>query len=106
MAIPADEVFKKTMTPAQIEKAKHRAEQLMLEYRTLQTLRKARDLTQVDVARILGMTQDNVSRLEKRPDVLVSTLRKYIESLGGELDLVVRFPDSDPVKLDGLNSDH
>ena len=102
MSIPADQVFAKHMTSKQIEKSDRRAEQLVREYRTLQALRKERELTQVEVAEILGMKQHNISQLEQRPDVLVSTLRKYIEGMGGELDLVVRFPDSDPVKLDGL----
>ena len=105
MAISADDVFTKHMTPEQIERSDKRAEQLVREHRTLQALRKERNLTQVEIAEILGMKQHNVSQLEKRPDVLISTLRKYIEGMGGELDLVVRFPDSDPVEVDGLKGD-
>lgn len=101
MAISSDDVFAKHMTKDQLDKADLRAKQLVAEYQTLQTLRKSQNLTQVDMAETLGMTQDNISRLEKRPDVLISSLHKYIQGLGGELDLIVRFPDSDPVILDG-----
>ena len=51
------------------------------------------------MARQLGITQDSVSRLEKRSDLLLSTLRKAVEALGGELSLVAKFPDRAPVVL-------
>lgn len=104
MSIPADKVFEKHMTKEQRRQADLRAKEMIEEYRTLQDLRKARALTQVRMAELLGITQDNVSRLEKRSDVLLSTLRSYIEAMGGNLDLIVRFPDRDPVLLDGLTS--
>lgn len=102
MSISADKIFEKYMTEEQRNQANLRAKDMIEEYRTLQDLRKARELTQVRVAKILGITQDNVSRLEKRSDVLLSTLKSYIEAMGGKLDLVIRFPDRDPVLLDGL----
>lgn len=105
MAVSADDVFKKNMTLDQIKEGQRKGLALVKEYKTLQAMRKSRDLTQVEIAQTLGITQENISRMEKRPDVLVSTLRKYIEGLGGELDLVVRFPDSDPIKIDGLSSE-
>ena len=104
MAISADKVFKKHMTAEQRRQADFRAKEMIAEYQTLQDLRKARELTQVRMAELLGITQDNVSRLEKRSDVLISTLRSYIEAMGGKLDLMVWFPDRDPVLLDGLTS--
>ncbi|AXS41626.1 XRE family transcriptional regulator [Breoghania sp. L-A4] len=103
MTISADDVFKKHMTATQRKKAKARSDELIAEYKTLQELRKARALTQVRLAEILGVTQDNVSRIEKRSDVLLSTLRSYIEAMGGELDLVVTFPDHAPVHLKTLS---
>lgn len=103
MTVSADDVFKKHMTTAQRKKAEARSTELIAEYKTLQELRKARALTQVRLAEVLGVTQDNVSRIEKRSDVLLSTLRSYIEAMGGELDLVVKFPDHAPVHLNTLS---
>jgi DNA-binding XRE family transcriptional regulator len=79
-----------------------RAAQLMAEEMTLQELRRARKLTQARMAKALGITQDQVSRLEKRSDLLLSTLRKSIEALGGSLFLVAEFPDRAPVLLSGI----
>jgi transcriptional regulator with XRE-family HTH domain len=75
------------------------------EYRTLQGLRKARDLTQVRMAETLGVKQENISRLEKRSDLLLSTLRSYVGAMGGTLELVARFPDRHPVILSSLFDD-
>jgi len=50
----------------------------------------------------LGIGQDGVSRLEKRSDLLLSTLRTYIEAMGGQLSLIAEFPDREPVTLFGL----
>jgi transcriptional regulator with XRE-family HTH domain len=75
------------------------------EYRTLQDLRKARDLTQIRMAETLGVKQENISRLEKRSDLLLSTLRSYVGAMGGTLELVARFPDRHPVVLSSLFND-
>ena len=102
MAISAHELFEKTMTKDQRAEAEKRGVALIEQYRTLQDMRKAHELTQVDIAKRLGISQDNVSRLEKRSDVLLSTLRGYIEAMGGQLNLVVEFPDRDPVLLNSF----
>ena len=60
----------------------------------LQHLRKARKLTQVNMAKLLGVRQDSVSKIERRSDMLISTFRSYIEAMGGKLRLVVEFPDA------------
>lgn len=65
-------------------------------------MRRAHKLTQVRVAKSLGITQDSVSRLEKRSDLLLSTLRKTIKAMGGDLSLVAEFPDRPPVVLSGI----
>ena len=67
--------------------------------------RHARKLTQVRVAKKLGITQDSVSRLEKRSDILLSTLRKTVEAMGGSLSLIAEFPDRAPVVLSGIAED-
>ena len=59
----------------------------------LQELRRARELSHVRIAETLGMTQPEVSKIEHRTDLYVSTLRSYIEAMGGELEIVARFPD-------------
>jgi transcriptional regulator with XRE-family HTH domain len=82
----------------------HTAE-LIREQTTLQELRRARKLTEVRVAKALGITQDSVSRLEKRSDLLLSTLRKTVEAMGGTLSLVAEFPDRPPVALSGIAED-
>ena len=68
----------------------------------MKELRHARKLTKVRMAKVLGITQDSVSRLEKRSDLLLSTLRKSVEALGGKLSLVAEFPDRAPVVLAGI----
>ena len=72
------------------------------EYLTLQQLRKTAGLTQVSVSECLNMPQSNVSRLEKGSDMLLSTLRNYVESVGGKLYLTVELPDKPPIALTGL----
>lgn len=78
---------------------KRRSAELISEVETLQQMRKARALTQKKLAKKLGIAQVAVSRMESRSDLLLSTLRSYVEAMGGTLDLVVRFPDRAPVKL-------
>ena len=104
MAIPADDVFEKILTPEQRALADERGEELLAQYRTLQQLRKARDLTQAQLADLWGKDQVSISQLEKRADMLLSTLRSYVEAMGGELNLVVQFKDSPPVTLAGLST--
>lgn len=81
-----------------------RAAELIAEEMTLRDLRRALDRTQVALASELGVTQETVSRLEKRSDMLLSTLRSYVEAMGGELDLVAKFPDRPVVRLKALAS--
>jgi transcriptional regulator with XRE-family HTH domain len=79
-----------------------RANELLAEEMTLQDLRKAQRLTQEQMAIALKIGQDSVSRIEKRSDLLLSTLRTYVTAMGGSLDLVVRFADRSPVILTSL----
>ena len=95
----------RTLSPAQRKKVEARAAQLIAEEMTLRDLRKARKLTQVRMAKAMGITQDSVSRLEKRSDLLLSTLRKTVEAMGGNLSLVAEFPDRAPVVLSGIAED-
>jgi transcriptional regulator with XRE-family HTH domain len=77
--------------------------QLIAEEMSLRDLRRALDLTQERLAETLGIGQDGVSRLEKRSDLLISTLRSYIEAMGGRLELIAEFPERPPVVLSGFS---
>ena len=93
------------LSPALRKKVETRAAELIAEEMTLRELRKARKLTQVRMAKALGVTQDSVSRLEKRSDLLLSTLRKTVEAMGGSLSLVAEFPDRPPIVLSGISEE-
>lgn len=73
-----------------------------LPHATLKDLRKSTRQTQEDLAAALGVGQDTISRLEHRSDMLLSTLRHYIESVGGQLELVATFPGQPPVIIDQI----
>jgi DNA-directed RNA polymerase specialized sigma subunit len=92
----------KRIGSARRKKIEARADSLIAEEMTLQELRRARKLTQVRIAKVLGISQDGVSRLEKRSDLLLSTLRKSVEAMGGNLSLVAESPDREPVVLSGI----
>lgn len=78
------------------------ADALIAEEMTFRDLRKARNQTQARVAEKLGINQENVSRIEQRSDLLISTLSGYVEAMGGTLNLVAEFPDRPPVTLSGI----
>lgn len=72
------------------------------ELATLKDLRLAMQQTQVELAEKLHVGQESISRLEKRSDMLLSTLRSYVEAMGGKLELVARFPDRPPMVIDQI----
>ncbi|MFY9661129.1 MAG: helix-turn-helix transcriptional regulator [Terriglobales bacterium] len=90
------------VSPARRKKIAHRAAQLLAEEMSLRELRRAHKLTQERIAETLGIGQDQVSRLEQRSDLLLSTLRSYVEAMGGRLTLVAEFPNHKPVALSGI----
>ena len=100
-AITAEE-FIAGLPPERQAQIAARTKELIAEELTLRDLRKARDLTQVQIASLLGIGQDHVSRLEQRADMLLSTLASYVKAMGGNLKLVVVFPDREPVSLASL----
>lgn len=94
------------------EAIKRRSEELLAEYATLRQVREARDRSQEAIAATLNINQAAVSKLERRTDMYVSSLRKLIQAMGGELDIVARFPDRPPIHItqfqdldDGLDND-
>lgn len=88
------------MSPEHRERNRQRALAELLEME-LRELRKFSGTTQVEVAALLKTTQSQVSLAEKRADHLLSTLRRYVEALGGELDVVARFGDRS-IRLRGV----
>lgn len=72
------------------------------ELATLKDLRHAVEQTQEELAAALGVGQDTISRLEQRSDMLLSTLKRYVEAMGGKLDLVATFPDRPPVIIEQI----
>lgn len=88
------------------DKVEARAQELIEEAMTLQELRKAEQLTQAHLASVLGIGQDEVSRIEQRSDLLLSTLQRHINGMGGTLSLVVEMPGKKPVRLSGFGDLH
>ena len=103
MARNIDDIINK-LPVAQRKKVEARAAELIAEEMSLQQLRRARKLTQQKMAKSLHIGQEGISKLEKRSDLLISTLRGYVEAMGGQLSLVAEFPDRKPVVLSGIRS--
>lgn len=78
---------------------KERVTRLIEEEMTLQQLRKAREQSQQELAVRLGVKQAEVSRLERRADMYLSTLRSYVEAMGGRLEITAWFPDRKAVVI-------
>jgi len=93
------------LEPERRAKIEAEADRLQDEYLTLQALRKAMALTQAQLADALGYRQATIAQMEKRSDLMLSTLRRYVEAMGGRLDLIVEFPNHAPVHLQGLGED-
>ncbi|WP_337173275.1 helix-turn-helix transcriptional regulator [Paludisphaera sp.] len=81
------------------------AAELRAEHRSLQQLREARDQSQEEIARKLGVQQSAVSKIERRTDLYVSTLRKYVEAVGGKLRITAEFPGGGAVVIDQFHDD-
>jgi transcriptional regulator with XRE-family HTH domain len=92
----------KQISPARRKKIRARTRELVAREMSLQELRHAVNKTQKTVARTLNMGQDGISRLERRSDLLLSTLRNYVEAVGGSLTLVAQFPDKEPIAIGGF----
>jgi DNA-binding XRE family transcriptional regulator len=91
-----------TLPASRRRKIARRTNLLIAQEMTMRELRKARNITQVEMAKALGVKQEQVSRIEKRTDLHLSTLKRSVEALGGELILTAKFPDGAPVRLTGF----
>ena len=96
--------FMQTFSPAPRAKVRARGAALIEQELTLRSLRQAHALTQERMAQLLGVKQENVSRMERRTDLLLSTMASYIEAMGGRLKLVAEFPGQAPVAIKVLAS--
>lgn len=84
------------------KKIAERTAALISEEMTLRELRKARRITQTELAETLGVNQEQVSRIEKRTDLHLSTLKRSIEAMGGKLSLTATFRDGATITITGL----
>ncbi len=91
-----------SLPPKRRQRVEVLAAELIAEELSLRDLRKAMNRTQVEVAKTLKVGQHTVSRYEQRTDMLLSTLQGYVHAMGGELDLIVKFPNRGAVKLKTL----
>lgn len=89
------------MGQAAREKADGMARQMLAEM-PLNELRQARGLSQKMLAEVLQVQQPSIAKIEKRTDMYLSTLRSYIEAMGGELEVIGRFPDGS-VKINNFS---
>jgi predicted transcriptional regulator len=89
--------FKKLVAKMSTEsqnRVHERAQQMLAEL-PLQELRQAVQMSQESLGEILGASQAAVSKIESRTDMYVSTVRRYVEAMGGQLEIVAKFPDGD-----------
>jgi predicted DNA-binding protein (UPF0251 family) len=93
------EEFMQDFTPEERTQVAARTAELVEEELTLRDLRHAQHLTQERMAELMGVEQENVSRLERRADLLLSTLSNYVAAMGGRLRLVAEFPNRHPVAI-------
>lgn len=84
--------IRKKIKPAVLAAADKKAQELLAAM-PLQELRHARELSQEQLAGILHVQQASISKLERRTDMYISTLRNFIRAMGGELEIRARFPD-------------
>ena len=103
MGLPLDELLAR-LPAGEREAVKSRATELIAQEMSLRDLRKALGKTQVTMANQLGIKQENVSRIEQRSDMLLSTLNGYLRSMGGRLRLVAEFDGRPSVELSGFAS--
>ena len=92
MAIPYEQVLAEESEETQLW-VKQRAAELIAAELNLRQVRGLRKLTQARLSKRLKIGQEGVSRIEKRSDLYISTLRSYVEGVGGKLKLVVELPD-------------
>ena len=94
MTVKLDDIMSK-LPEERRQAIEKRAAELIAEEATLRQLREARERSQEEVAKVLHINQAGVSKLERRTDMYLSTLRGFIEAMGGKLEIIAHFPDQD-----------
>ena len=89
----------KSLPKERQQKIQQRTNDLIAEEMSLRDIRKALKQTQEDLGNKLHIGQDGISRLEKRSDMLLSTLNKYIEAMGGSVKVIAEFPNRSPIQI-------
>ncbi len=92
------------LPPSRREEIDRRYEELLNEVESLKELRRLSKLSQAKMAEVLKISQPAVSKIEKQTDMYLSTLRGYVEAMGGEMDIVIRLPNRGPVKVRSLEA--
>ncbi len=87
------------MTPEERAEVEVEGRRIAADARTIADARKALALTQTQVASAMAITQGALSQMENREDMMVSTVKSYIEAMGGTLELVAKFPGMSPFEL-------
>jgi DNA-binding XRE family transcriptional regulator len=101
MTVSLEEILR-NLPEERRRRIENRTAELIAEELHLRELRRLRKLTQARLSKKLKIGQEGISRIEKRTDLYLSTLRSYVEGVGGKLSLIVEFPDRPPVVLAGL----
>jgi transcriptional regulator with XRE-family HTH domain len=99
MAVKFEVMMRELFTSKERASIRRTAGQIAKRHMALRELRQARNRTQVSMAKRLGVKQVSISRFESRADPRLSTLTKYIDAMGGQLHLIVEFPEHEPVLL-------
>ena len=99
MGISLDKVISELPVESQ-KRVRAKAKEEMKAYKSLQAFRKAIGFTQEELAGKLKLKQTNISQLESREDMHLSTLRRYVEALGCELEINIRVSEKKTVRLD------
>jgi DNA-binding XRE family transcriptional regulator len=93
--------LREKMSPEARERARAKTAAMLAEM-PLHELRRARGLSQELMAETLHIKQPAIAKMEKRTDMYLSTMRKFIEAMGGRLDVIAHFPDGD-VRIDNFS---
>jgi len=91
------------LPPERRARIDRRFDELVNEVESLKELRRLSEMSQAKIAKSLKISQPAVSKIEKQTDMYLSTLRGYVEAMGGELDVIVRLPNRTPVKVRSLD---
>ena len=96
--------IKASLSPERRAKIDKRSKEATAQINVLNELRKTKNVTQLEMAKLLAIAQSGVSRIENRDDVLLSTLENYVKALGGHLRITAEFQDAEDIEIFGINT--